>query len=367
MKKILIGTLLAALALGVWLWHRHGSADTAAEEEPKATAEVQTAILQRAAISETLPAFGTVEASPAGARVVTLGYDCVVRAVSAPAGARVSAGDPILEVAPTPDARLQLDSARSAAELADKSLAATRQRYDLRLATNQDLLAAQQAAEDARIKLASYQDRLAGSDGRIRAEAAGVVTKLDWQAGATVPAGTPLAVVTASGQLEAHLTVEAADAARIVPGASVTLTSANRPAAAPLTGAVRAVGGSVDPASGAVDVRVPLPADAAWYPGEHVEGAIETRRETGLVAPRSAVLPDDGKQVLYTVKAGKAVRHEVQTGIASADGVEVSGGDLQAGDTIVTVGNYELEDGMAVQAGSAPAGGAGDDQPGKKP
>jgi len=67
------------------------------------------------------------------------------------------------------------------------------------------------------------------------------------------------------------------------------------------------------------------------------------------------VLPDGEAQVLFTVKNGKAVRHEVTLGIASGDSVEVTGAGLHAGDMVVTLGNYELTDGMAVQAGGKDA------------
>ena len=84
------------------------------------------------------------------------------------------------------------------------------------------------------------------------------------------------------------------------------------------------------------------------------------QRKTALSAPRSAVLPgDDNKQVLFTVKDNKAVKHEVQTGIASADQVEVIAKDLKAGDSVVTLCNYELDDGMAV-AVAAPEAKAAD-------
>jgi multidrug efflux pump subunit AcrA (membrane-fusion protein) len=87
-----------------------------------------------------------------------------------------------------------------------------------------------------------------------------------------------------------------------------------------------------------------------------VQGAIEVERKSALAAPRSAVLPDGDKQVLFTVKDSKAARHEVTVGIAGDDAVEVIAKDLHAGDQAVTVGNYELEDGMAVQL-AAGAGG----------
>ena len=62
---------------------------------------------------------------------------------------------------------------------------------------------------------------------------------------------------------------------------------------------------------------------------------------------------DAGAQVLFTVKDGKAVRHEVTPGIASGDQLEVQGADLKAGDAVVVTGNYELSDGMAVQVETA--------------
>jgi len=66
--------------------------------------------------------------------------------------------------------------------------------------------------------------------------------------------------------------------------------------------------------------------------------------------PRSAVLPDADKQVLFTVKDGKSVRHEVNVGISAGDRVEVQAPDLHPGDAVVTLGNYELTDGMAIQS-----------------
>jgi multidrug efflux pump subunit AcrA (membrane-fusion protein) len=84
--------------------------------------------------------------------------------------------------------------------------------------------------------------------------------------------------------------------------------------------------------------------------GEHVKGLIQLAEKVALVVPRTAVLPDDEEFVLYTVKDGKAVKHVVTLGISSGDLVEVEGQDLHDGDAVVTLGNYELTDGMAIQA-----------------
>jgi RND family efflux transporter MFP subunit len=167
--------------------------------------------------------------------------------------------------------------------------------------------------------------------------------------GALVTVGTALVTVTAENRLEVRLGVEAAEAAQIGAGQTVTLFSVNRPGAPPIVSAVRVAGSTLDPVTGAAEVRVPVPAGAPLLTGEHVKAAVEVRKKEALVVPRSAVLPDAGKFVLFTVKNNHAVRHDVVTGISAGDLLEVSGQDLHDGDTVITLGNYELTDGMAVQ------------------
>jgi RND family efflux transporter MFP subunit len=348
MKKILLVLVLLGLAAGAWFWLRPHAA-AAAPEADKPTAQVQVAPLQIQPISELVPAFGLIEPSPAGARILTVAYDAVVRRVLVSPGTRVAPGELLLQIEPSPDARLAVESARSVARLADRALAQTRQRLELKLATSQDLLAAQQAEEDAKLKLASIEARGQSGDGRVTAPEGGVVIKLDASPGTLVPAGTALATLAVSGHLEAHLAIEGGEADRVRAGQAVTIGPANRPEAALVTAKVRLVGASADSASGTVDVRVVLPPGADWFAGERVQASIEVSRKVALVAPRAAVLPDDEGQLLYIVKEGKAVKHAVQLGIASDDAVEVLAKDLHAGDSAVVVGNYELEDGMAVR------------------
>jgi RND family efflux transporter MFP subunit len=348
MKKILLVLLLLALvAAGLWWWHRPAGAGDAGEANPVAT--VQVVPLVREPIARTLTAYGTVEASARGTTALTLAYDCVVREVRTAVGARVAPGDLLLSVDPAPDAALQLGSTRSQAALAARALASTRQRYELKLATDDDLRIAEQAAEDAALKLHSLEGR--GSGGAITAPMAGVVAKLDFQPGAIVAAGATLAVIAGTAGLEARLGLEPSDADKVRAGQKVTLTPISRPGQAAVVSTVGSVGAMADASTGSLDGRVPVPATAAWYPGERVQGDIELESETGLVAPRSAVLPDDDQQVLYTVKAGKAKKHVVQVGIAAGAKLEVSSPDLAPGDPVVVQGNYELSDGMDVRVG----------------
>ncbi len=349
MKKFLAALLVVAALGGAWFWFAHHGGATGEAAAAQPAARVEVAPLQRQSIARTLDAFGFVGSAPSSDVAISAPFDCLVRAVRVSVGSRVAAGDLLLEIEPTPDTKLAVASARTALALAEKTVAATQERYDLKLATNQDLLAAKQAVDDARLKVASFEARGLGGDGRILAATAGVVSRLDLSPGALALTGTVLVTVASADKLEARLGVEIAQLAQVRPGQPVTLVSANRPDVPPVGSSVRAAGGTIDATMGTAEVRVALPAGAPLYFGEHVQAAIVVEQAEGLVAPRSAVLPDEGKQVLFTVKDGKAVRHEVTLGIVAGDRVQVMGDALRAGDSVVTLGNYELDDGMAIQ------------------
>ena len=349
-KNLLVSGAILLIAAAIWWWRRPTEAKEAEEAKPVAAVQVLPVVSE--SIGRTLTAYGTVESSPDGAVTVTLAYDCVVRSVAAAVGSRVSREEVLLRVEPTPSARLELDSARGVATQAIGSLAAVRQRFDLRLATDDDLRTAEQAAQDARLRLASLEGRGVGDPGgQLAAPVAGIVVKLDAQIGAVVPAGSAIATIASSDHLQVRLGMEPSDAAAVKAGQPVMLTAVNRPDAMAIKSVVGETGAAADAGTGSLEIRAPLPEASGWFPGERVQAEIEVERRIALVVPRSAVLPEDDQEVLYTVVGGKAVKHTVQVGISSGEKVEVSGGDLKAGDSVVVQGNYELAEGMDVQLG----------------
>lgn len=358
MKKILlVVVILLLVAGGGWYFIRHRAAP-AEPETAKVTATVQVAPVIDGPIAQTIEVFGVVAAAPSGDRVLSVPYDVMVRKVLVGVGITVQPGDVLLEVDLTPDAKLAADSARSVRALAEKTLTATQERYDLRLANRQELQSAQQAAEDAKLKSDRLASNVLDQEGHITAVTAGVVSKLDLLAGATATAGSPLVTVSTGGQLEVRLGVEAGELADVAKGQPVTVESSNRSVGEKISTTVRTVGGSLDPVAGSAEVRAALPAGSPLFLGEHVRALIETvRKEHALVVPRTALLPDDDKQVLFVVKDGKAVRQEVKLGLVTDELVEVTGEGLKAGDAVVILGNYELEDGMAVQTAQKEKGG----------
>lgn len=68
--------------------------------------------------------------------------------------------------------------------------------------------------------------------------------------------------------------------------------------------------------------------------------------------PRSAVLRDSQGAYVFQVRDGKAHRVTVQTGL-ERDGLIAVQGAFAATEPVVSLGNYELQDGMGVR-GSQP-------------
>jgi multidrug efflux pump subunit AcrA (membrane-fusion protein) len=112
----------------------------------------------------------------------------------------------------------------------------------------------------------------------------------------------------------------------------------------------------VDPATRLVDVIVTPSPDSKLLLESFVSGRMgkPSSSADGLLVPREAVLPDeDGGFTLFTIKDGHAVKHSVKVGIENDREAIVESNDLKEGDIVATVGNYELQDGMAVQLAPA--------------
>ena len=185
---------------------------------------------------------------------------------------------------------------------------------------------------------------------------AGVVSKVDVQPGQTVPAGGSLLEITAGNQVEISLNVDPDDVSYLKPGQAVQLNAVNDSSAAPIAGQIRTIVRRIDPATRLASVLVSMPPDAHWMLETFVRGQIVKNSEKALLVLRDAVLPDEGgESVLFTVRDGHAVNHKVKLGLENDHDAQIVSDDVKEGDNVVVVGNYELEDGMAVKIeGAAP-------------
>ena len=349
-KRIIIGAiaLIVIIAAFVWVVQRFGLGKE--EKAARPVAQVQIAKVERKAITEKLIAYGSVIAQPGKTHSVSVAFETRVRHILVAPGQFVQENNPLTEIELSPAAQVQFQQAKNAAEAARKELKQTQERFNLKLATNQDLSAAEKTARDAEVQLTTLQRAGAGGDNRIHADMAGVIAKVNVQDGQIVAPGSPLVEIVAENEIEVKLGVEPEDLSAAQNGAPIAIFPMNDPTAAKVDGSIRLVTRRVDPATRLVDVYVALPEGTKLLLDGYVRGEIQRTEKNALVVPRSAVLPSESREYeVFTVANNRAVRHTVKMGAENPKEVQVIAEDLHEGDPVVTVGNYELEDGMAVE------------------
>ena len=349
-KGIAIGAIVVVLIVCAiaWIAQRFG----VGKEEKKAgpVAQVQVAKVQRKTVTEKVIAYGSVVAQPGKTHSVSIAFETRVRHVLVAPGQFVRENDPLIEIELSPAAQVQFQQAKNAAEAAQKELKQTQERFNLKLATNQDLSAAEKTARDAEAQLTALQRAGAGGDNRVHSDVAGVIAKVNAQDGQIVPPGNPVVEIVAENDIEVKLGVEAEDLSAAQEGASVTIIPLNDPTAPKVEGTIRLVTRRIDTATRLVDVYVTLPAGTKLFLDGYVRGEIQRTEKNALAVPRSAVLPNESREFeIFTVENNHAIRHTVKIGAENPNEIQVIANDLHEGDPVVTLGNYELEDGMAVE------------------
>ena len=184
---------------------------------------------------------------------------------------------------------------------------------------------------------------------QVRAPFDGVVASVPAAQGERLAAGAPVLQLARAGAQRVLLGVEPEDVSRVRPGMTVSVIavfSAERK----VEGRVAQVFGMINPQTQFVDVLVEVPG-GGLLPGTRVRAEIQLNRQTEWIVPRSAVLRDALGAYIFQVRAGKARRVDVQTGLEQGGLITVQG-NFVANDPVVSLGNYELQDGMAVRGGA---------------
>ena len=352
-RRVLMTSVLVLVALvSGFYWGRMHGRDSGGKEGPTetehVTATVKVIAMQQGTMESRISTFGCIVPAPGASQTITVSYECRVASIEVSEGQVVVPGTLLVTVTDSPDAFLALEQARIDEKAADTQLQQARQRHALKLADNGQLAQAEQLFNSAQARLKSLEARHLGEAQKLRAKAPGVVTRIPVQVGAVLPSGSPLAELADTRRLEARFGLEPQDAAQVRPGGALTLSAVDGKGTPTVQGHIRSVSPTINATTRLVDVFVPLPPRHLFLLGQFVNGKLLATTRQGFIVPYAAVLPDDGRNVLFTVRNGRAVRHEVEVLLQSNDRVEVAGKDLDPSEPVVIEGNYELQDGMAV-------------------
>ena len=325
-----------------------------AAEEKKEHAEVAATVgtAESGTFSENIDAAATVVARPGHVAALAAPAPTRVSRVFVTVGAKVGAGDALVEFEQAPFAAA-LNSANAALGSAEKAAARALRLADAGVSPRKE-------AETAATELATAQQNVATARrsselATLRAPMAGVVTRLSAVMGASVEPSQSLVEVADVSLVDVVLTVSPADAMRVHSGQSVSLMINAGAAAEPVAMArVADVSPAVDTMTRGVAVRAEVSSGAgALRIGSTLTGRILTAEHgKATIIPADALVPTgEGFKVFVVDKDGMALSREVTVGGRSAKGVWISKG-LAAGEHIVTKGAYGMDDSAKV-AGSA--------------
>ncbi len=310
---------------------------------------IKTAPIVRTQLGDTLVSYGVLEPDPDQVVSLSLPHAGLINRVWVRLGQRVKTGDKLLEVITAPEARMQFLQAKSAVDFAKRERVRKQQLLAEQLTTQAELDAARKQLKDARSTLVALRERgLNKAEETLYAPHDGIITQLNVSQGQRVPTNTTAVLIATQEHLIARLGIEPEDLNKVQLGTPVTIISVFVPDIK-VSSQIREVHAMIDPRTHLVEALAPIPAQQGrkLVLGSRIIGNIHLPSHTVLVVPRSAVLGTKDRAYLYTVKNGRAQRISVQTGIQTEKLTAVSG-DIQVGDRVVTSGNYELHNGMAV-------------------
>jgi RND family efflux transporter MFP subunit len=328
-----------------------GSATGHPQTPPAPSVLIETTTPREQVLKHTVRGYGTVATSEDAVIGVSFLHPGQISRLRVRPGGVVKAGEVLLELSTDPSATLGYQTAVAALDFAKRDLARTKTLLAQHLATNAQLAAAQKAVEDA--MAAVEVQRKLGNDRNtevITAPFNGYVTTLTVALGDRVQPNTTVLKLAPTDRVQLTVGLQPEDAARVQTGMAAEVVPVFTPDSR-LSGVVRGATGTINPATKRVDVWVELvAAEQELVPGTAVSVEIVLEQHTGWVVPRDAVLRDGKGDYIFQVTGSKAARVPVKTGIETDKYTEIIG-PIDTKRPIVTVGNYELQDGMAVRQG----------------
>lgn len=318
-----------------------------AETHDQASVLVHTMPLKQHVLTSHIAGFGTLQPSPDATLNLNFPIGGRVDRVLVNAGQRVHKNDLLLTITSDPASSLSYTQAKNALAYARDELKREKKLFTQQLTTRSNLDNAKKNLKDAEQAMA-VQKRLGSgiTRNKLTAPIDGVVTAVKAIPGDRFSAGSNLVKIANVKILRARLGVEPSDSQKLKPGQKVRLTSV-LDTSQQGQGEIVWVAGQINPRTQLVDVSVRIQG-SGFAAGTRVRGDFVTASKRVYAVPRGAVLEDAKGAYLFQVKNQHAHRINVIKGIEDGKWVAVKGPFI-ADAPVVTLGNYELQDGGLVR------------------
>jgi membrane fusion protein, multidrug efflux system len=221
------------------------------------------------------------------------------------------------------------------------------------------LKAAQAQVDQAQAQRASQGNQ--ASYTTLLADVSGAVTAIEAEPGQVVAAGTPVVRIAQDGPRDAVFAVTEDQVSRIKPGSAVDVMPWG--ATSKLSGLVREVAASADPATRTFTVKVGLDKQATLPLGSTVNlrpHALERSATVAIKLPSSVLMQSGGQATVWVLDKTSMTVNQVPVQVQTADGNDaVITAGLKPGMQVVAAGVHVLSPGQKVSIyqskASAPA------------
>ncbi|MGH7594154.1 MAG: efflux RND transporter periplasmic adaptor subunit [Gemmatimonadales bacterium] len=327
-------------------------------DKVQAVVAAETAIVTEQPFTETIDAIGTVHARAGHVALLSAPAPARIANVLVAAGQTVSRNQVLVEFEPA-TFLAAAESAEAALHAAQLGRDRAQRLVDLGVAPRKDL--EQADADLARAKADVVGARRLAELAVMRSPINGVVTRMTATLGASVDPAQSLVEIADPSAVDVLLSMQPADAARIRSGSAVALYAGQRATGDPLArGSVTDVSGIVDSVARTVAVRVA--ADHARRPlriGETLFGQVVAAvRPRAITVPLESLVPaGDGFKVFVVDSANVVHARPITLGGRTDRFAEVLKG-VSAGERVVTLGAFGVDDGARIVAPAKVAPGA---------
>jgi membrane fusion protein (multidrug efflux system) len=345
MKVKLITALVAGLSItcATALLVTTGAAQ---EEEVKGSVLVETQPAKLGTIADTLTAYGTAVPAINGGMTLSVQAEGRVMHIAVTPGEAVHKDQTLMEFRLSAAASSTYEQAVTALNAAKEDQTRVTRLLGQQLATRDQKVLADKAVADAQAALTALERETGGKPQQtLVAPFDGIVAAIPVNQGDRVAAGAALVTITRHNGLVVTCGIEPSDVKRIKVGQTVRIK--------PLSGDAEAVEGklsridrSLNPKTRLVDADVVV--DDELIQGQAFRAQVEVGELKGWLVPRDAVLDDDEGSYVFQVAGDKAKRVKVKR-VGNDDDTAAVDGPLDPKLEVVTVGNYQLDDGGAVR------------------
>jgi len=339
----LAAVLVAGALVPRLLSSRSPRSAPAARAAAASAVSVRTVTVLPQTLTERLSTTGTVRANEDVELVAEISGK--VSGIHFREGSRVRAGQLLLEIDDT-QLRAERDRASHRRSLAERSEARQRRLLDEGLTSQEEYDFAQSELNVLRAELELAEARLIKT--RIHAPFEGIVGLRDVSVGSYLTPQTRIATLQDVDPVKLDFSVPEKYVGHLSAGATIQFRTKGSEQVR--TGTIVAVEPRIDLDTRSLTLRARSPnPDGLLVPGAFADVEIVVRRiEGALAVPSRAIIPELGGKKVFVIEDGEAQPRSVETGLRTADLVEVTRG-LQPSDRVIVTAIQRMRTGLPVE------------------